>query len=87
MKVILDCYNKKADRTDPVEVLGRSEDFREIRKGDLVAMQGSIGGRINDRGYCNLSLFAMNIEIAGAKEPMTAQAEDEDEDEDEDPPF
>jgi hypothetical protein len=62
-KVVLDSHNSKANRTEPIEVLGKSEDFQKIRPNDAVCVQGAIGGRINDKGYCNLTLFALTVEI------------------------
>lgn len=62
-KVVIDSHNSKANRTEPIEILGKSDDFQKIKPNDAVCLQGAIGGRINDRGYCNLTLFALSVEI------------------------
>ena len=81
-KVVVDLYNKKADRNEPVELLGRTEEFRSIARGNYVCIQGAVGGRINDKGFCNITLFAIGVEVLG--EPAPANYGDTDNDE---PPY
>lgn len=62
-KIRLDVENTKANRTDPIEVIAKADAVSQIRDKNIVAAQGSIGGKITDKGYLNVSLFAMNLSV------------------------
>lgn len=84
-KIVLDCSNEKTSRTDVIEVVGKANDLNSIRAGSLVCCSGSIGGKQNDKGYTNLSLFAMSVVVC--QEPTGSKAGFGYEDEDEAPPY
>lgn len=71
-KIRLDVENTKTNRTDAIEVIAKADAVSQIRDKNVVAAQGSIGGKISDKGYLNISLFAMNVSVlsssSGSKE-------------------
>lgn len=79
-KIVLDCSNDKTNRTDVIEILGKTVDLQSVRKGSLVVCSGSVGGKISDKGYLNLSLFAMNIVVAQEPEGSKVSVFGEDDD-------
>ena len=64
----INVVNAKANRTDPVELIGKPADLDSIKAGQVVAVRGSIGGRINDKGYYNISLFCMDVTVIGGSQ-------------------
>lgn len=77
-KIILDCYNAKVNRSDPIEIVGKADDMRHIPQGSFVAVQGSIGGKISDKGYVNVSLFAFTVEVITAAQAAAGSPVDDD---------
>jgi len=62
MRLRLD--NAKSNRTEIVEVVGKSDTLSDqFRPGCVVAITGQIGGKVNDKGYANLSLWASSASI------------------------
>lgn len=50
------------NRTEMVEVFSKVGDWTQTAlPGAIVAVSGSVGGKINDKGYLNLSLWARDI--------------------------
>lgn len=50
------------NRTEMVEVVSKVGDWTQTAlPGAIVAVSGSVGGKINDKGYLNLSLWARDI--------------------------
>lgn len=55
------------NRTEVVEVISKTGDWTSTAMpGAIVAVSGSVGGKINDKGYLNLSLWARDITLVSA---------------------
>ena len=55
------------NRTEMVEVVSKVGDWTQTAlPGAIVAVSGSVGGKINDKGYLNLSLWARDIILVTA---------------------
>ena len=89
VKFRLKIENEHLSRVDILELVAKNEGewVDQATVGAILACSGALGGKINDKGYCNLSLYAKDVKVlvqAGA--PRQAVASDNNEDE-EDIPF
>lgn len=67
-KMRIDVENVKASRTDAIEVIAKADAVSHIKNGSTVAAQGSVGGKVSDKGYLNVSLFAMSVSVLSSSE-------------------
>lgn len=69
------------NRTEMVEVVSKVGDWTQTAlPGAIVAVSGSVGGKINDKGYLNLSLWARDIILVTASSGKTDPPFDENDD-------
>ena len=52
--------------------------MRHIPQDSFVAVQGSIGGKLTDKGYVNVSLFAFTFEVITAAQAAAGSPVDND---------
>lgn len=64
-KIRLTLTNKKTNRVDTVEVIGKTDDISEVKEGCYLVVHGSVSGKENDRGYINMSIYGMGYEVLG----------------------
>lgn len=64
-KIRLTLTNKKTNRIDLVEIIGKTDDISEFVSGDYLVVHGSVSGKENDRGYINMSIYGMGYEVLG----------------------
>ena len=63
-KLRLRLDNAKSNRSEFVEVVGKAENMsNQLQPGCIVAVSGQVGGKINDKGYFNISLWANTISL------------------------
>lgn len=63
-KIRLRLDNPLANRSEYLEVVGKSDRISDqIRPGSIVAVTGQVGGKINDKGYLNMSLWVNNVSL------------------------
>ena len=82
VKIRIETCNEKANRTDQIEIILKASEWDSTaRIGTVVACTGSISGKINEKGYCNLSLYGRDVKIVttptGAVSPETIQNDDD----------
>jgi len=80
--------NEHLNRVDMLELVAKNEGewVGQATVGAIVACSGALGGKINDKGYCNLSLYAKDVKVlvqAGAtRQPVAAAAASNEDEED-----
>ena len=78
IKVRIETCNEKANRTDQLEIIVKASDWDTSAKiGTVLACSGSISGKINEKGYCNLSLYGRDVKIVSTPSGSTAPEPDE----------
>lgn len=70
-KIRLRLDNPLANRSEYLEVVGKSDRISgQIRSGSIVAVTGQVGGKINDKGYLNMSLWVNNVSLIQSAYPQ-----------------
>jgi len=82
VKIRIEICNEKANRTDQLEIILKASEWDSTAGiGTVVACTGSISGKINEKGYCNLSLYGRDVKIVttptGAQAPETIENDDD----------
>lgn len=69
------------NRTEMLEVISKVGEWTSTAlPGAVVAISGSIGGKLNDKGYLNLSLWARDINIVVASNAKITSPDEYDDD-------